>query len=85
MAFFGLSALGPQNSFVASRAEIYNCALFDLDGRYRGVQFSEWGLITSHDIFLVAGFWALTRFSLRISQNSLRRLRKLTRQTSAVS
>lgn len=34
MAFFGLSALGPQNSFVASRPETYNCTLFATEGKF---------------------------------------------------
>lgn len=30
MAFFGLTALGPQNAFVAARPETYTVSLFDL-------------------------------------------------------
>jgi len=32
MAFFGITALGPQNIYAAARPEVYNISIFELDG-----------------------------------------------------
>ncbi len=32
MAFFGITALGPQSSFVAARPDVYDLTLFELEG-----------------------------------------------------